>query len=72
MIRELDVVTLTRDLEEHRLKKGAHGTVVHCYPAGTDAYEVEFFDDSRQTIGVFTIRGGDLRVDVAASHPVQP
>jgi len=68
MIRELDVVTLSRDVQEYGLKKGDHGTVVHCYPPGTDAYEVEFFDQSKTTIGVFTIRGGDLRVEVPASH----
>lgn len=29
MIKELDVVTLTHDLQEHGLTKGSKGAVVH-------------------------------------------
>ena len=31
MIKELDLVVLKRDIEDHSLKSGDVGTVVHCY-----------------------------------------
>ena len=41
MIRELDTVVLTHDVEELQLKNGDVGAVVHCYPGGS-SFEVEF------------------------------
>ena len=41
MIREHDMVALTRDVPEIGLKAGAMGAVVHIYPRAV-AYEVEF------------------------------
>jgi hypothetical protein len=40
-MQELDLVVLTRDVEEFGLKSGDVGTVVHCYGQG-EAFEVEF------------------------------
>jgi len=40
MIRELEMVVLTRDVPEHGLKKGDVGAVVHRYADGV-AFEVE-------------------------------
>ena len=41
MIKELDLVVLTRDIEKHSLKSGDVGTVVHCYEDNI-GYEIEF------------------------------
>lgn len=41
MIKELDTIVLTHDIEEHGLEKGDIGVAVHCYGDGS-AYEVEF------------------------------
>lgn len=41
MIEELERVALTEDLDEHGLKAGDVGMVVHVYGNGT-GYEVEF------------------------------
>jgi len=40
MIRDFDMVALTRDFEAYGLQKGDIGAVVHKY--GQDAFEVEF------------------------------
>ncbi|MBC1195666.1 DUF4926 domain-containing protein [Microcystis aeruginosa BLCCF158] len=48
MIKELDVITLTHDIQEHGLKKGTQGAVVHCYN-DQQAYEVEFVNDEGET-----------------------
>ncbi|MCR5662953.1 MAG: DUF4926 domain-containing protein [bacterium] len=50
-MNEMDIVRLTADFEE--LPAGTEGTIVTEYD-GTH-FEVEFFDDDGDTIGVFTI-----------------
>ena len=59
MIKELDVVVLTKDLEEYPLKRGDVGTVVHVHDSGK-AYEVEFVTDEGKTIAVVTLSAQDL------------
>ena len=54
-IRELDVVTLTRDLPEQGLAAGATGTVVHVFHAPRVAYEVEFIDENGSTQAMVTL-----------------
>lgn len=39
MIKELDTVVLTRDVEQHGLERGDLGAVVHRYTEG-EAFEV--------------------------------
>ena len=53
MIKELDVVTLTRDIKKHGLTKGSRGAVVHCYIDGK-GFEVEFTDESGASSNVLT------------------
>jgi hypothetical protein len=60
MIREMDTVVLTRDLEEHGLREGDIGAVVHCYPDGT-TYEVEFVSAEGATVALRTLRREDIR-----------
>ena len=68
MIKELDVVTLTRDLTEHRLPKGSKGAVVHCY-TDNQAFEVEFVAESGETLALLTLEKADIQLakDVAQS-----
>ncbi|KJV26452.1 DUF4926 domain-containing protein [Luteibacter yeojuensis] len=49
-IKLFDVVILTRDFDEHLLKKGAKGTVLDVYNDPITAYEVEFCDEVGRTI----------------------
>ena len=61
MIRELDTVVLTRNIEEHGLKTGDVGAVVHCYSDG-DAFEVEFVTAEGRTITVLSLTLADIRL----------
>ena len=60
MIRELDTVVLTRDLEEYGLREDDIGAVVHCYPDGT-TYEVEFVSAEGETVALPTLKREDIR-----------
>jgi len=60
MIRELDTVVLSRDIEEHGLKEGDVGAVVHRYGAGR-AFEVEFVTAEGRSVAVLTLTEADIR-----------
>ena len=60
MIRELDTVVLSRDIEEHGLKQGDIGAVVHCYSNGA-AFEVEFVTAEGKTVALLTLTQTDIR-----------
>ncbi len=60
MIDELDSVVLTHDIEEHGLKQGDVGAVVHCYKDDS-AFEVEFVTAEGRTIALLTLTQADLR-----------
>ena len=60
MIRELDMVVLTRDIAEHGLKKDDVGAVVHSY-ADREAFEVEFVAAEGKTVAVLTLTVTDIR-----------
>ena len=60
MIRELDTVVLTRDLDESGLKSGDLGAVVHRYQDGA-AFEVEFVTAEGKTVAVLTLNAQDVR-----------
>jgi hypothetical protein len=61
VIKELDIVVLTHDIEEYGLMKGDIGTVVHCY-SDSNAYEVEFITAEGKTIAVLTLAPNDVRL----------
>jgi hypothetical protein len=61
MIKELDSVVLTHDIEEYGLKKGDIGAVVHCY-SDSDAFDVEFITAEGRTIAVLTLNVNDIRL----------
>jgi hypothetical protein len=60
MIRELETVVLTHDIEEHGLKQGDIGAVVHCYSNGA-AFEVEFVTADGKTVALLTLTLADIR-----------
>lgn len=60
MIKELDAVVLTHDIEENGLKKGDIGAVVHCYADGS-GFEVEFVTAEGRTVAVLTLTPDDIR-----------
>ena len=60
MIRELDTVVLNHDIEEHNLRCGDVGAVVHCY-LDKVAYEVEFVTAEGKTIALLTLTNADIR-----------
>jgi hypothetical protein len=61
MIKDMDTVVLTRDIEEYGLKEGDIGAVVHCYTDGK-AFEVEFVTAEGRTIAVLTLTLNDVRL----------
>lgn len=61
MIRELDTVVLTHDIEEYGLRRGDIGAVVHYYTDGS-AFEVEFVTAEGRTIAVLTLTLDDIRL----------
>ncbi len=60
MIRELDLAVLTHDIEDHGLKAGDVGAVVHCYEDKL-GFEVEFVTAEGKTIAVLTLTAMDIR-----------
>ena len=60
MIKELDMVMLTRDVQELQLPKGSKGAVVHCYSDG-QGFEVEFVQETGETIAVLTLERSDIQ-----------
>jgi hypothetical protein len=59
MIKELGTIVLTHDLDEHHLKQGDVGAVLHCYP--DDGFEVEFVTGEGSTAAVLTLTNADIR-----------
>ena len=60
MIRELDTVVLTHDLEKNGLQQGDIGAVVHCYDDGL-SFEVEFVTAEGKTAALLTLTSADIR-----------
>ena len=60
MIKELDTIVLSLDLEEYGLKQGDIGAVVHVYQNDA-AYEVEFVTGEGETVAVLTLTQQDIR-----------
>lgn len=67
MIKELDTVVLTHDIQEKGLKAGDRGAVVHCYSGG-QAFEVEFVNSEGHTIALLTLTHADIQIK--SSHQI--
>ena len=61
MIKELDLVVLTKDIKKYKLEAGDVGTVVHCYN-DKNGFEVEFVTAEGKTIAVLTLNSSDIRL----------
>lgn len=59
MINYLDPVALTRDIPQHRLRRGDVGSVVFEHEPGT--YEVEFVTGGGTTMALLTLAEDALR-----------
>jgi len=59
-MRELDLVVLTHDIDDHGLKAGDVGTIVHCY-GDKVGIEVKFVTAAGKTIAVLTLTMADIR-----------
>jgi len=59
MIKENDVIIAKRDLSED-VSKGCKGAVVMVYQDPTLAYEIEFVNDTGDTLDVITVYPGDI------------
>jgi len=59
----IETVVLTKDIEDHNLKKGDLGTVVEIY--GDRDYEVEFLTAGGRTVALISLNEKDIR-------PVEP
>ncbi len=68
MIREHDRIVLREDVQEHSLKKGDVGIVVHVYP-GRKGFEVEFIGLDGVTIDVFTLSSRQVRAVKSGEIP---
>ncbi|MBE3599147.1 MAG: DUF4926 domain-containing protein [Limnochordaceae bacterium] len=60
MVRELEMVVLTKDLLGHGLLRGDVGTVVHVYHGG-EAAEVEFVAADGRTVALLTLKTDSIR-----------
>lgn len=61
MFKELDIVTLTREISEHGLPKGSRSAIVHCY-RDKQAFEVEFVAESGETLALLTLEKADIQL----------
>jgi hypothetical protein len=59
MIKELDTIVLTEDLQEHGLKRGDLGTVVLVHDP--DGYEVEFMTLDGETLAIVSLYANQVR-----------
>jgi hypothetical protein len=59
-IKILDVVALTADLPDRKLRRGQVGTVVELL--APNVFEVEFSDDEGQTYASFALRADQFMV----------
>ena len=55
----LDIVVLTKDIPEHKLKKGDIGTIVEIYD--TDHFEIEFIRADGTTQALLVLDSASIR-----------
>lgn len=60
MVKELDTVVLAHDIQEHGLRQGDVGAVVHRYQEGK-ALEVEFVTVEGKTVALLALTPSDIR-----------
>jgi hypothetical protein len=61
MLSEYDSVVLVQPLNNEQVPLHSKGVILMVYTDPWLAYEVEFFDDSGESIGNFTVEDGDVK-----------
>jgi hypothetical protein len=61
VLKEHEVVALTRALPEHRLEAGDVGAIIAIH-AGGKGYTVEFVTYAGETVAIADVRDGDIRL----------
>jgi hypothetical protein len=61
VLKEHEVVALTRALPEHRLEAGDVGAIIAIH-AGGSGYTVEFVTYAGETVAIADVREGDIRL----------
>ena len=51
-----DIIEIVTDIPEKNLRAGVWGAIVHCH--GSDFYEIEFIDDSGETLDFSALHAG--------------
>ena len=51
-----DIIEIVTDIPEKNLRAGVRGAIVHCH--GSDFYEIEFIDDSGETLDFSALHAG--------------
>jgi hypothetical protein len=61
VLKEHEVVALTRALPEHRLEAGDVGAIIAIHASG-NGYTVEFVTYAGETVAIADVREGDIRL----------
>ena len=67
--QELDVVELTEDLPAYGLKRGEQGTVITAFDTPSEAYDLEFVDETAQPVIAYVVMPD--QIDLKWSAPKQ-
>lgn len=59
MIQEYDIIKAMHDLND-KILTGCRGTVLFIYPRFPTEYEVEFIDETNQTLDILTVDADDV------------
>ena len=62
MLKEYEVVSLKRTVPSIPLPQGTQGTIVFVYASHPSVYEVEFVNETGETLGIYTVEEKDLEV----------
>jgi hypothetical protein len=62
MLKEYEVVLLKRTVPSVPLPRGTKGAIVFVSDSFPSVYEVEFVDESGNSLGVYTVEEKDLEV----------
>lgn len=58
--QELDVVELTEDLPEYGLKRGEQAAVIEAFDDPSEAYDLEFVDESGQSRFAYSVKPNQI------------
>lgn len=59
MIKKYDIVKSSKTLND-KIFKGCKGTVLIIYPDFPSTFEVEFVDETNETLDILTVKANDI------------